>query len=42
MSHANLLSMLLPPVVYVPNGAQLAAELQAEGTALDTAQASAE
>lgn len=41
-SHADLLSHLLPPVAYDPNGVRLAAELAAEGNALDRAQASAD
>lgn len=36
MIHAELLAKLLPPVSYDPNSTRLAAELGAEGTALDT------
>lgn len=35
MNHADLLKLLLPPVSYDPNGPNLAAELVAEGNALD-------
>jgi len=38
MSHAELLAGLLPPVTYTRDGARLAAELGAEGAALDRAQ----
>ncbi|KWF84973.1 phage tail protein [Burkholderia cepacia] len=36
-SHADLLGRLLPPVAYDPNASNLAAELAAEGKALDRA-----
>ncbi|WP_410499717.1 YmfQ family protein [Chitinibacter sp. S2-10] len=39
MNHAELLARLLPPVAYQPNQPRLAAELTAEGKALDNAQA---
>jgi len=39
--HAELLKRLLPPHAYDPNGVLLSAELAAEGSALDAAQASA-
>lgn len=42
MSHADLLGQLLPPVAYDPAGPRLAAELRAEGAALDRAQARAQ
>lgn len=42
MTHSELLKRLLPPVVYDPNAPLLAAELDAEGAALDTAQIAAE
>lgn len=41
MMHADLLSLLLPPVSYDPNGERLASELQVEGRALDAAEANA-
>lgn len=37
MSHADLLKLLLPPISIDPQGAALAAELAAEGAALDAA-----
>ncbi|HDR9099675.1 MULTISPECIES: YmfQ family protein [Burkholderia] len=37
MKHADLLTQLLPPVSYVPTDPILAAELKAEGAALDAA-----
>lgn len=40
--HADLLSRLLPPVAYDPNGPQMSAQLAAEGKALDTALAHAD
>jgi len=42
MIHAELLKRLLPPVAYDPNAPLLAAELDAEGAALDAAQIAAE
>lgn len=40
--HVDLLGRLLPPVAYDPNAPRLAAELTAEGNALDTAQSNAD
>lgn len=40
-NHAVLLALLLPPVSYNPNGPIMAAELAADGAALDAALASA-
>ncbi|KIP18018.1 hypothetical protein KY49_3283 [Burkholderia sp. MSHR3999] len=42
MKHVDLLRTLLPPVSYDPNAKSLAAQLKADGHALDDAQASAE
>lgn len=42
MNHAQLLTLLLPPVSYAPSGPALQAELTAEGKALDTSLVSAE
>ena len=42
MIHSELLKRLLPPVAYDANGRQLAAELDAEGNALDAAQSIAD
>ena len=42
MSHADLLKLLLPPSSYDPNGPALAAELVADGNALDRALFSAD
>ncbi len=42
MNHAELLKRLMPPVAYDPNAPLLSAELDAEGVALDAAQASAD
>jgi len=41
-AHADLLARLLPPVSYDPNAPGLAADLAAEGSALDRAQADAD
>ncbi len=41
MKHVDLLRSLLPPVSYDPNGPNIAAQLNAEGNALDAALASA-
>lgn len=41
MKHANLLKQLLPPVSIDPNGTRIAAELEADGRALDRVQADA-
>lgn len=41
MQHANLLALLLPPASYTPTELDLAAQLNADGNALDAAQASA-
>ncbi|WP_175892395.1 YmfQ family protein [Burkholderia cepacia] len=40
--HVDLLARLLPPVAYDPNGKRIAAELTAEGNALDAALAGAD
>lgn len=42
MAHADLLAQLLVPGSYLPTEPNLAAQLQADGNALDAAQASAE
>lgn len=42
MIHAELLKRLMPPIAYDPNAPLLSAELDAEGAALDMAQASAD
>lgn len=42
MSHAQLLALLLPPASYSPTAPRIAAELSAEGAALDTALSSAD
>lgn len=42
MTHADLLTRLLPPVSYSPTDPILVAELKAEGAALDAAQANSE
>lgn len=42
MNHAELLTRLLPPVAYAPNGEVISGELVAEGSALDAAQVAAE